>query len=465
MTQTEPVPTGLAVLEMAQAGRFAEIHDLFAPQLRELVPAEALQAAWAAMLANRGPVRGIGVPVSESAGPGTEVTTVLIPVTFERGELTVVVFVGENGWLTGIQVAPASAAQQTGHWEAPPYADPETFEEQEVTVGSDPLAVPGTLSLPHQRGLRPAVVLLAGSGPADRDETIGRNKPLKDLAWGLASRGVAVLRFDKVTYVHPGQVVQTCGFTITDEYVPHAVAAIDLLRQHSAIDPARVFVAGHSLGSTALPRVAMAEPLVAGLVVVAGGAQPLHWAAVRQIRYLASLDPRMVAAAQPAIAVITRQAETVDGPSLPGSTPDGELPFGVAAPYWQDLRSYDPAAATAALSKPVLIIQGGRDYQATVADDLTRWTGSLAGQPDVTIRFYPHDNLFFRGIGPSVPAEYGPAQHMDPVVVTDIANWLTSARPAPGASTRPRKGRKPRAQRQPRGQRQPRAQARRPRGG
>jgi hypothetical protein len=68
-----------------------------------------------------------------------------------------------------------------------------------VTVGSGRLAVPGTLSLPRQPGPRPAVVLLGGSGPADRDETIGRNKPLKDLAWGVASHGVAGLRFDKVT--------------------------------------------------------------------------------------------------------------------------------------------------------------------------------------------------------------------------------------------------------------------------
>ena len=73
-------------------------------------------------------------------------------------------------------------------------------------VGSGPLAVPGTLSLPHQSEPRAAVVLLAGSGPMDRDETIGRNKPSKDLAWGLASRGVAVLPFDKVTNAHPGEV-------------------------------------------------------------------------------------------------------------------------------------------------------------------------------------------------------------------------------------------------------------------
>lgn len=84
----------------------------------------------------------------------------------------------------------------------PPYADRATFAEQEVVVGSGEWALPGTLSLPNGAGPFPAVVLVHGSGPADRDETVGPNKPFRDLAWGLASRGVAVLRYDKRTRVH-----------------------------------------------------------------------------------------------------------------------------------------------------------------------------------------------------------------------------------------------------------------------
>jgi hypothetical protein len=75
----------------------------------------------------------------------------------------------------------------------------------------------------------------------------------------------------------------------------------------------------------------------------------------------------------------------------------------------------------------MLIIQGGRDYQATVADDLSRWRAALGTRPDVTIRVYDADNhLFFPGSGPSTPAEYEPAQHMDPAVVADIAAWLAA---------------------------------------
>jgi hypothetical protein len=338
-----------------------------------------------------------------------------------------VVSVHESGWLTGIQLAPASAIAPAGPWEPPAYADPGQFDEQDVTVGTGPLAVPGTLGLPHQPGPLTAVVLLGGSGPGDRDETIGRNKPLKDLAWGLASEGVAVLRFDKVTYAHPSEVTKMHDFTAADEYLPHALAAVHLLRQHPAVDPGRVFLLGHSMGGTIAPRVAATEPSVAGLVILAGGTQPLHWATVRQLDYLASLNPETAAASRPAIDAMRERARLVDSPGLSASTPASDLPFGVPAPYWLDLRGYNPVAAAAALDRPILILQGGRDYQATVAEDLAGWKAGLAGRPDVTIRVYPADNhFFFSGTGPSAPAESEPAQHVDPAVIADIAGWLAT---------------------------------------
>jgi uncharacterized protein len=435
MSHTGPGPTGLAVLELAQAGRFEEIRELFAPPLREMVSADGLQAAWAAEVGRRGAVTSVGAPVSEPAGPGT--VAVRIPVAFEHGEVAVVMAVTEDGWLAGIQLLPAGAAEPTQPWQPPAYADPGAFSEQDLTVGDGPLAVPGTLTLPsassypaappHQPRPCPAVVLLAGSGPQDRDETIGRNKPLKDLAWGLASHGIGVLRLDKVTYAHAPQARRARDFTLSDEYLPQALAAIRLLTGHPAVDSARVFVAGHSLGGTVAPRVAAAEPSVAGLIILAGGTQPMYWAAVRQLRYLASLDPGSAAAAQPAIDAMTRQARVVDSPGLSPATPDSDLPFGIPAAYWLDVRGYDPAAAAAALGKPVLILQGGRDYQSTVAEDLAGWRAGLAGRPGVTIHVYEADNhLFFPGSGRSAPAEYEPAQHVDPAVITDIVAWLTA---------------------------------------
>ncbi len=426
MTPTPPTTVGMTALELLRAGRFAEIREMFAPSLRALVTPETLRAAWTAALDRHGTVTAVGTPAGDPAGSNG--TTVRIPVTFDRGAATVLATIGDDGWLTGIHLAPAAAAQPAEPWQPPGYADPATFTEHDTTVGAGRLAVPGTLTLPATAGPHPAVVLLAGSGPLDRDETIGRNKPFRDLAWGLATRGIASLRFDKVTFARRAELTDIAGFTLDDEYLRHALAATDTLRRRPDVDPARLFVLGHSLGGTAAPRVAAADPELAGLVILAGGAQPLHWATVRQVRYLQSLDPGAAAASQPMVDTLVRQAQTVDSPALSAATPAGDLPFGVPAAYWLDLRGYDPAALAATLRTPMLVLQGGRDYQVTVADDLDRWRAALAGRADVTVRVYDADNhLFFTGSGPSTPAEYEPAQHMDPAVVDDIAAWLTAA--------------------------------------
>lgn len=419
-----PVDVVLNALELAQAGRFADICELFAPPLRPLVTPEALEAGWNAELGRQGPIISVGAPLTEPTGTG--VVVVKVAIRSEHGGFAVIAPVTEHGQLAGLQLAPPGAAEPIAPWEPPAYADPESFEEHEVKLGTDELAVDGTLTVPSRPGPLPALVLLAGSGSLDRDETIGRNKPFKDVAWGLATEGVAVLRFDKVTYAHVGELQHADQFTLSDEYLPHTLAALERLRAVAEVDDARIFLLGHSLGGTVAPRIAAADPSVAGLILLAGGAQPLHWVLVRQFAYLASLRPENQAASRPVIERLTEQAQRIDA-GLSPSTPAGELPLGAPASYWIDLRDYNPAEVAATLGKPILILQGGRDYQVTVADDLARWQAALSDHPEVTIRVYPTLNhLFAPGSGPSSPAEYEPAQHVDATVIADVASWLGS---------------------------------------
>jgi dienelactone hydrolase len=419
----EPAAISLAIIAMAREGRFAEIRDMFAPQLQTLVSADALKIGWSGELDRLGPITLVGEPKSDPIQ--LSVTVVRVPVTCERGGVVVVVSVHESGYLSGVQLVAAGTTTPTDEWTAPDYVDGASFAEFDVILGSGPLAVSGTLSLPKQRGRHSAVVLLGGSGPCDRDETIGRNKPFKDLAWGLASQGVVVLRFDKVTFAHSNEIANAPEFTLEDEYLPDAGLAIEYLRRHDDVDPERVFLIGHSLGGTVAPRVAAADSSLAGVVLLAGGAQPLHWAIVRQVSYLASLNPATAEARRSIIDELRKQAIRVDDPTLSVSTPVSDLPFGVAVPYWLDLRDYDPLAVAASLSMPMLVLQGGRDYQATVVDDFARWQSGLSNRDGVTYRIYEDDNhFFFAGRGPSSPADYESIHHVDPHVVADIVSWL-----------------------------------------
>jgi uncharacterized protein len=418
-----PIEQALSVVELARADRFAEIRDRFLPSILPLVNVESLRTAWTTAIDGIGGMASVDAPVSEDA-PGGSV--VRVPIHGEGGSLTVAIGLTATGQLTGLQLLPAEAATAVPPWTPPAYADPSTFDEEDVSVGPEPLSVPGTLSVPHGRDPVPAFVLLAGSGPLDRDETVGPNKTFRDLAWGLATRGHLVLRFDKVTFARRAEVLAKPDFTLNDEYLPQALGAIELLRRHPAVDGDRIFLAGHSLGGTVAPRVAAAASDLAGLVILGGGAAPLHWVVVRQMRYIASLDPATEAAAQPGIDALTRAAERVDSADLSPSTPAAELPFGTPAPYWLDLRAYDAPSAAAATGKPILLLQGGRDYQSTVEDDLARWEAALGGRPDVTIRVFPDANhFFFSGSGPSTPQEaMTPGRHVDAAVVDAIADWV-----------------------------------------
>jgi fermentation-respiration switch protein FrsA (DUF1100 family) len=247
-----------------------------------------------------------------------------------------------------------------------------------------------------------AIVLVHGSGPNDRDETLGPNKPFRDLAWGLADRGIAVLRYEKRTRRYAGKMAGNQSLTVREETIDDALLAAALLRTHDRIDPKHVFVLGHSLGGMLAPRIAAEDRSLAGLIIMAGATRPLVEVAREQLAYLASLAPG-ASSPESALQMLLRSA------------PDS---------YWKDLEAYKPAQAAALLTMPMLILQGERDYQVTLGD-LQGWRDALDGHAGVTIKSYPTLNhLFLPGEGKSTPSEYGRAGHIPDFVLDDIADWI-----------------------------------------
>ncbi|WP_034593218.1 alpha/beta hydrolase family protein [Hamadaea tsunoensis] len=401
---SDPAYVAAHVAELAVEGRFADIAALFAPPLRAAVSEETLRTVWTAEAAKAGPGLAAGTPVAE---PLDGRVRFHVPVDGERGGFTLVLSADDTGLVQGLRLAPPMGES----WQPPDYAKPGRFTEREAVFAN----APGTLTLPKSPA-GPAVVLLAGAGPFDRDGTAGPNKPLKDLAWGLASRGITVARFDKAA---------APATSMTDEYAYPALAAVGQLRRTSGVDAGRIFLAGHSGGGRTAPRIAAADPGVAGAILLAADAVPLPAAAVRVARHLAALDP----AAERTAELLARQAAAVEDPALTAATPAAELLFGWPAAYWLELRAYDQVATAAGLGRPLLVLQGGRDYQVTVADDLARWRAGLAGRSDVTIRVIEaDDHMFFPGTGASAPADYARPQHVDREVVEAIVGWLAPAR-------------------------------------
>jgi hypothetical protein len=322
------------------------------------------------------------------------------------------------GAIDGFRIVPAQAIAA-----APPPTDAQ-FTEREFAVAG----LPGTLTLPKGSGPFPAVVLVHGSGPHDRDLSIGPNKPFRDLAHGLAARGIAVLRYVKRTQAEPQRF--SGEFTIDDEAVDDAVAAVALLRSASEVDADRVFALGLSLGGYVAPRIGRAAPDLAGLIVLAGTTRPLQVVLPEQLRFLAQRDGSIDAAEQRGIDTVIAQIAALDDALArgAGALAEGAQPLlGIPLSYWRDLSAYDPVALAAELPQPLLILQGERDYQVTVAGDLARWQERFANDARATIRVYPGLNhLFIAGEGAPNPEEYFKPGRVDAQVIADIAHWIAA---------------------------------------
>jgi dienelactone hydrolase len=298
-----------------------------------------------------------------------------------------------------------------------------------IGVGSPPLK--GTLTLPASNGRFAAVVLVSGSGQNDQDETVGPNKPFRDIARRLAARGIASVRYDKRTRDYPRSSNPIT--TATKEYVPDALAAIHLLQHLPAVDTRRIFVLGHSQGGTYAPLIAKHLPSVAGVILLAAGAEPMGATLLRQLRYEATLPGTIGAKAKAALPYLRRQIAEIDNPAKLARERPGTVLFnGIHPAYYLSMLRYDEIATARSIPQPLLLLQGDRDYHVTVKDDLDAWLKGLHGRRGVTVVRFPKANhLFLDGTGRPNPLEYNRPAHVDPKLIGTITAWIDKVNAAP----------------------------------
>ncbi|HWI51780.1 MAG TPA: alpha/beta fold hydrolase [Symbiobacteriaceae bacterium] len=304
---------------------------------------------------------------------------------------------------------------------APAYADPALFTEKEVVVGAGTaFPLPGTLSMPVGQGPFPAVVFVHGSGPNDRDEAVGGIKVFRDLAQGLASRGIAVLRYEKRTREHSQKSIMLPHFGLQAETIEDALLAAKLLKGEAGVDPRRIFVLGHSQGALAVPMLIDqdAEKVLAG-GIIAAGPNSMPDTLLLQNRLL--VEAKLLPEAQ--LPFIEQQVAMLRDPAFdPAKPPQG---FALGMPqYWFDMR--DPVAPLAKQQTlPLFIFQGARDFQVPVAQ-FADWQKELAGRDGVTFKLYPKLNhAFTEGEGAyGFTDEYMKTANVPVYVIDDVANWI-----------------------------------------
>ncbi|MFN0055031.1 MAG: alpha/beta hydrolase family protein [Planctomycetales bacterium] len=355
---------------------------------------------------------------------------------------------------------------------------PFPYQVEEVTYDNAQaqIKLAGTLTIPQGAGPFPAVVLISGSGPQDRDEQLLGHRPFLVLADHLTRQGIAVLRFDDRGV---GKSTGTFGTATSADFLEDVLAGVAFLKTRSQIDSKKIGLAGHSEGGLIAPMAAVRSSDVAFIVLLAGpgttgaevltaqgrliaqrmGAAPnvLDWNEAVQKRAIeaaraepdnaqakvkiraalqeefARLHPdfqKLLIATQPAGAEDAAKPDSADKAKTAqeryldtvASSTDSLL-----TPWFRYFIDYDPRPTLAQVKCPVLALIGEKDLQVPSQENLSELTRALAnaGNRDLTLRELPGLNHLFQTCQSGLPSEYAQiSETMSPVMLELVARWI-----------------------------------------
>jgi len=305
--------------------------------------------------------------------------------------------------------------------------------EQVKVVSDTNYPLDGIITLPGSNADKiPAVVFVHGSGPLDKDETIGATKLFRDLADGFAQKGIASLRYDKRTFVYGRQMAEKLAgsLTVEEETIEDAIAAVRMIKAHKRVDPGRVFIAGHSLGGALAPRIGAEGADPAGYVILAGTMRALDDVIMAQnAEALKQLTDDQQAEAMPQIMALKEKFDAV------GSMSEDEakrtvINGNIYAWYLKEMKQHPIKEYFLKTNKPVFVLQGDMDAQVSAEEDFNQYRQLLEGRPNALCKLYPGLNHLFMksicGAMKDIMNEYYIAQTVDNTVLKDIAEWILS---------------------------------------
>lgn len=423
LTDAEAKARATTLLGDLEAGKRATTLAAFDATMTAALDDATLKEAWDKTVAPLGAYRRV-VGATATTTSGMQVVTAL--AEHDKAYLKALFSFDAAGKIAGLwfDVAAPSDLAGLGVATTPTTATGSHGIDTAVEVGPERLG--GTLVLPTGTRKPIVVLFLTGSGPQDRDETIGaaRNKPFRDLADGLAARGIASLRVDDRTYAAPESL--GTHYTLDDEYLADAAASVALLRARPELAGYRVFVLGHSLGGVVMPKV-VADNRLAGGISWAGTPRSLWDVSYDQsVAAIDQASDKTPAQKQAMIAAARTWTTSMKALTDPNAAPVD----GLAASYIVSVNRLDQAKIAAGLTVPLLFQQGGADFQVSPTQDFGRWRAILTGRPNATFKLYAGLNhLFMPSTGLRTVADYDKPGRLSDAVIADLAGWLeTTAR-------------------------------------
>lgn len=374
-------------------------HSYFDPSVAGQIPVEQLKAITEQLQGQIGGLKNI-LEVND------EGNTYYYYTEFEKIKLDVQLTFSESNKLLGFFLVPHKTFEKPD-------------EKTTLKIKSDAIELNGTLLLPPATNKKRLVIFVHGSGAHDRDETIGENKPFKDIAEYLFKNGIASYRYDKRTYSYPETFNEKS--TVEEETINDAVNAALYFKNNPEYKGYEIVILGHSQGAYMIPKIAE-KALVSKYIFMAGNARPLQDLLVEQYDYLHSLDPTKVPAQ--AVQEVKKQVAFLNSSKFNVSSPSSELPLGQSAPYWKYVKEYNQLNEVKKIKAPMFFAQGGRDYQVT-EKDFNLWKQTLKNDKTAVFKLYPALNhLFISGSGKPSPKDYEVKGKVDEQFLKDLTQFI-----------------------------------------
>lgn len=409
-------------IDLLSKGDGAEAAKYVSTNSIEAFPTSVLNQLWTSLEQQSGPITK--QPTAKKITQDTVHRNAVYSFTSKAVPLKIIVRMDATGLVDDLNIS----QEIPDVYQKPSYDHPNSYTEEAITIGEGKFALPGTLTLPKGEGPFPVVILVHGSGANDRDEAAGGAKPFRDLAVGLASQGVATVRYDKINYTHSYKITSQAKFNLKLETVDDANRAVQFVKSNKKINSKAIFVAGHSQGGFALPLILANDTGhdIAGGISLAGPSTTFAEVIVEQTTNYVSRAKQLGVDVKP----YEQQAEYFKGfaemlndkqyskDNLPKNFP---LP----SPYWwYEQRDYVPTELAKTQNTPLFIIQGENDIQVSMKQ-FNGWKTALKDHTNVTFKSYPNVNHVLASYDkPSIAQEYFKPSNVFEPIIQDIAKWV-----------------------------------------
>ncbi len=409
----------LEFIENFTTENYTESYSFFDEKIKSLVSLDQLKQTYTQLESAFGKFKNV-VSIGNSKTDNLKISEIVLK--FEKSLLNARIVIDSNYNVAGMFFIP-TYERQTNNLIS--YIDTSRFVENEIEFGNKDFLIKGSLCIPNYIKSLNAVIMLSGSGPNNRDSEIGPNSPFKDIAHGLASKGIITFRFDKRTKIYGKKIFQNnLDLTLNEEYYEDTDYAIEFLQNYCKINKIKIknlIILGHSQGGTVIPYILNNSKFkedINASIFMATPARNLEVIVKEQYNYIFTLDNTLDSAEQKQLDNLDIQISNLK------NNKEENLPLGLSKQYFNSLEKNNFNGNLAKSKIPLLIMSCGKDYQVTSVE-LNIIENILKDNQNVNYKFYDNLNhIFIKVEGVPSPSHYNKVSNVDSQVIEDLVKWV-----------------------------------------